>query len=148
MGLAIVLNSSGYLESIIITEDKCTDQPRNLITQQVFKEFNDLENGKKDNALMSIIAMLIGQLDSGKILEKAQNNIFDTKYRVYRIGITREAKHNDRKGRKLLFKDYENNVSGENHLRRSAATIHLDQLRDWMDDFSILVIDYLTTKKS
>jgi hypothetical protein len=147
-GLAIVLNKDGTLKSIIITEDKCTENPRNLITQQVFPEFKDFEDGKKDNALISIIAILIGHLETGKIYENAQNNIYNNDYRVYRIGITREAAHNDQDGRKSLFKDYENNVKGADHNRRSGATIFLNDMRVWMDDFSNIVISYLKSKKS
>ncbi|WP_431609260.1 hypothetical protein [Chryseobacterium sp. 'Rf worker isolate 10'] len=147
-GLALVLNDDGSLRSIIITEDKCTTGPRGKITQQVFPEFKEFENGEKNNALVSIISILIGQLDAGNILQNVQNDIFDNKYRIYRIGITREGKHNDNDGRKDLFKDYNDYVSGDTSERRSGATIYLDDMRNWMQDFSDKVIAYLLSKKS
>jgi hypothetical protein len=147
-GLAVLLMDDDKLNSIIITEDKCTTSPRNKITQQVFPEFETFERGGKNNALVSIISTLIGQLDAGEILQSVQNDIFNKKYRLYRIGITRKTKHNDKKGRRKLFKNYDNCVSGSNSKRRSGATIYLDNMRDWMQDFSDRVVKYLEAKKS
>lgn len=147
-GLAIILTEENDLQNIIITEDKCTTTPRGKITQQVFPEFEAFEKGEKNNALISIISNLIGQLDSGTILEKVQNDIFANKYRLYRIGITREINHNDEDGRKSLFKDYDSTIKGVTSERRSAASIYLNNLRVWMHDFSDRVIKYLESKKS
>lgn len=147
-GLAVILNDDNSLKSIIITEDKCTEYPRNLITQQVYPEFKSFEEGKKDNALVSILAVLIGNLETGKIYEQVQNNIYSTDYRIYRIGITREKAHNSQSGRKSLFKDYETTIEGDDHNRRTGSTIYLENMREWMQDFSDLVIKYLESKKS
>lgn len=147
-GLAVTLNDDGSLHNIIITEDKCTISPRGLITQQVFPEFESFESGEKNNALVSIISSLLGQLDAGKILEQVQNDIFLNKYRLYRIGITREKKHNNIEGRNRLFKKYEKYVKGVTCERRRGSTVNIVDLRDWMQDFSDKVIAYLETKKS
>lgn len=147
-GLAITLNNDGTLKNIIITEDKCTTNPRNKITQQVFPEFVAFENGEKNNALVSIISTLIGNLDSGAILQNIQNDIFQNEFRIYRIGITREDRHNCNAGRVSLFKDYNKHVSGATPERRSGATIHLNNMRNWMQDFADKVINYLESKKS
>lgn len=147
-GLAIILTEENGLQNIIITEDKCTTTPRGKITQQVFPEFEAFEKGEKNNALISIISNLIGQLDSGTILEKVQNDIFANNYRVYRIGITREINHNDANGRKSLFKDYDSTIKGDTSERRSGASIYLNDLRVWMQDLSDRVIRYLEAKKN
>ncbi len=147
-GLAITLNNDGTLKNIIITEDKCTTNPRNKITQQVFPEFIAFENGEKNNALVSIISCLIGTLDSGTIFQNIQNDIFQNKFRIYRIGITREDRHNCNDGRISLFKDYNKHVPGATPERRSGATIHLNNMRNWMQDFTDKVINYLESKKS
>ncbi|WP_430814004.1 hypothetical protein [Carboxylicivirga sp. RSCT41] len=147
-GLAIVLDKDNNLSRIIITEDKCTTSPRGKITQQVFPEFQEFEEGKKNNALVSIISSLIGQMDSGNILEGIQNDIFDNNYRHYRIGITRESNHNSIDGRKRLFNNYEKYVTGDNPARRTGASIYLEDLRNWMEDFSTKVIDFLESKKN
>lgn len=147
-GLAIILTEDNNLQNIIITEDKCTTSPRGKITQQVFPEFEAFENGEKNNALISIISNLIGHIDAGAVLENVQNDIFSNKYRVYRIGITRDVNHNDENGRKSLFKNYDNTIKGDTSERRSGATIYLDDLRVWMQDFSDQVIIFLESKKS
>lgn len=146
-GLAIRLKADNSLDCIIITEDKCTSSPRNKIKTQVFPEFEGFEEGKKNNALVSIIATLIGQLDSGAVFTSVQNDIFDNSYRVYRIGITRQVKHNDEGGRKKLFKKYDSSVTGDSS-RRTGASIYLDGMRKWMKDFSDMVITYLESKKT
>jgi len=147
-GLAITLNVDDTIKNIIITEDKCTIHPRNKITSQVFPEFKEFESGAKDNALVGIISSLIGGLNAGEILEKVQNDIFEKKYRLYRIGITREESHNSLNGRKNLFSNYDKCVDGSTSVRRSAASIHLEDMRDWMADFANQVIDYLESKKN
>ena len=147
-GLAVVLNDDDSLKSIIITEDKCTTSPRGKITQQVFPEFTEFEKGEKNNALVSIVSSLIGQLSAGDILENVQNDIFNNNFRLYRIGITREKQHNDDSGRKKLFDKYDSFVVGSTSVRRSGATIYFDELRNWMQDLSEKVINYLESKKS
>ncbi|MBS1776454.1 MAG: hypothetical protein JSS64_09270 [Bacteroidetes bacterium] len=147
-GLAIILNQDDTLKNIIISEDKCTTSPRGKITQQVFPEFRSIENREKDNALIGIISTLLGNLDSGKILDQVKNDIFDTKYRVYRIGITRQENHNTEEGRNSLFKDYDKYVKGETSDRRSAASIYFEDMRLWMNAFADEVVAYLNSKKS
>lgn len=145
-GLAVVLNDDNSLNSIIITEDKCTASPRGKITQQVFPEFMAFENGEKNNALVGIVSSLIGQLNAGNILQNVQNDIFNNSYRIYRVGITRKEHHNN--DRERLFKNYDHCVTGVNFERRSGATIYLDDMRNWMQDFSEKVVKYLESKKS
>ncbi len=146
-GLAVVLNDDDSLKCIIITEDKCTTSPRGKITQQVFPEFKEFENGEKNNALVSIVSSLLGHIKAGNILGNVQNDIFNNNFRLYRIGITREERHNDDSGRMKLFSKYDTFVTGSTAERRSGATIHLDDMRNWMQDLSEKVINYLESKK-
>jgi len=147
-GLAVVLNDDDSLKSIIITEDKCTTSPRGKITQQVFPEFKEFEEGQKNNALVSIVSSLLSQMNSGSLLENVQNDIFNNNFRLYRIGITREEKHNDDIGRKKLFDKYDSFVLGDTPERRTGATIYFDDMRNWMQDLSKKVINYLNSKKT
>lgn len=147
-GLALIIGKDETLQRIIITEDKCTTHPRNKITQQVFPELEDFESGKKDSALVGIISSLIGELNSGELLEKVQNEIFNKDIRMYRIGITRDSTHNSVEGRKKLFKDYDQKVKGKLVQRRSAASINIPELRKWMEKFSDSVEEYLNSKKT
>lgn len=146
-GLAITLNSDDSIKNIIITEDKCTTSPRGKITQQVFPEFVEFENGSKDNALVGIICSLIGGLNAGEILEGIQNDIYQKEFRLYRIGITRSSEQNSLEGRNKLFLNYDKSVIGDSSERRSAASIYLEDMRDWMQDFSKKVVEKLELKK-
>ncbi len=147
-GLSIVLKKDNTIDKIIITEDKCTTNPRDTVREQVLPEFKYLEDGKKDSALISVLSSLIAHLDAGAVFQSVQNDIYNTDLRMYRIGITREVSHNSIGGRRRLFKDYDTYVKGTTCERRSGATIHLDDMRNWMQDFSNKVVNYLQSKKS
>lgn len=147
-GLSIVLKMDNTIEKIIITEDKCTDNPRDSIRNQVFPEFRDFEDGRKDSALITVLSSLIANLDAGRIFQSVQNDIYNTNLRMYRIGVTRDESHNSITGRRRLFKNYDSYVEGDSSDRRSGATIHLEDMREWMQDFSNKVINYLESKKS
>lgn len=147
-GLSIVLKPDNTIDKIIITEDKCTTNPRKTIREQVFPEFKDFEDGKKDSALITVLSSLISHLDAGAVFQSVQNDIYNTDLRIYRVGITREKSHLSPDGRRRLFKNYDDYVLGETCTRRSGATIYLDDMRNWMQDFSDRVINYLASKKS
>lgn len=147
-GLSILLNPDNSVKKIIITEDKCTTSPRDTIRDDVFPEFKKFESGEKDSAMIGIFGILLSNLDSGEVFQSIQNDIYNIDLRVYRIGITREHSHNSDNGRKRLLKDYEKNVLGATSDRRTGATIFIDDLRNWMNEFSSKVIIYLESKKS
>lgn len=147
-GLSIVLNPDNTIDKIIITEDKCTTNPRDTVKKQVFPEFKDFEDGKKDSALIGVLSSLISHLDAGAVFQSVQNDIYNTNLRMYRIGITRDNSHQSLKGRRRLFKNYDDCVAGPTSSRRSGATIYLDDMRVWMQDFSDMVVNYLESKKS
>lgn len=147
-GLSIVLKPDNTIDKIIITEDKCTINPRDTVREQVLPEFKDFEDGKKDSALISVLSSLIAHLDAGAVFQSVQNDIYNTDLRMYRIGITREDSHQSLDGRRRLFKNYDDYVSGSTSSRRSGATIYIDDMRNWMQDFSDKVVNYLESKKS
>lgn len=147
-GLSIVLKDDNSIDKIIITEDKCTTNPRDMIREKVFPEFKDFEEGKKDSTLISIISSLLDHLDEGGVYESIENDIYNIDFRKYRIGITREKTHNETKGRLILFKDYDEYVLGDTNVRRSGASIYFEDVRSWFQDFTELVIKCLESKKS
>ena len=115
-GLAITLHENNTIERIIITEDKCTTNPRKTILEKVFPEFSEFDNNaSKNNALQQQIQSLIGA--DGYII--IQNDIKKKEYRQYRIGITREDSHNSQEGRNSLFKGYDSCISGTDVERRT-----------------------------
>ena len=139
-GIAVTLKEDGSIDRIIITEDKCTDSPRDKITQQVYPEFVEIEAGTKNNAIMQQVEALL----SDEALIRVQNDITNPRYRQYRIAITRLDRYDSDDGRKTLFKDYERIVGGADIDRRTCSTTNFNDMRAWMDDLKKLVIAALT----
>ncbi len=142
-GFAVKLTPDNTIERIIITEDKCTNDAKDTIKDKVWPEFLEFEEGKKNNAIFQQTEALIG-FQLGDQFENIQNDIVEEKYRQYRVGITRQVAHNSDIGRKYLFHDYDNVISGDDVLRRTAATICLDDKeREWMGDLQQKVLNIL-----
>lgn len=139
-GIAVTLKVDGSIDRIIITEDKCTDNPRNKIIQEVYPEFVEIESGTKNNAIMQQVEALL----SDEVLIKVQNDITNPIYRQYRISITRLDRFNSDEGRTSLFKDYEQKVGGADVDRRTCSTTNFGNMRAWMDDLRQLVVASLT----
>ena len=136
-GLAVIVDD-GHIEKIILTEDKCTENPKPTIQQQVFPEFKVYEEVGKNTTLLNDVGTILDMF--GDDYENAHNEITNKEIRQYRIGITREADHNSSEGRKDLFSGYETIVKGEVK-RRCGSSIHLANLREWMDGFAAKVVD-------
>lgn len=142
-GFAILLNNDGSINKIIITEDKCSDDPRNRITQEVFPEYDQIEKGIKDNIIISNITSLVGENPS--YFDKIEPNIANKQLWQYRIGITRDSKHDAIENRRDLFKDYEKHVADPQE-RRHAATILIPDTKAWATDLRDKIIDYIKSR--
>lgn len=138
-GLAVVVEG-GHIARIIITEDKCTENARNTITQQVFPELDDYEKGIKNTELLEKVGVLLDMI--GEDCQDAHNEIEDIKRWQYRISITRQSTHDSPDKRKSLFKNYESHVK-ESIERRRGSTTNLEDMRAWMEDFSKTVVNII-----
>lgn len=147
-GISVILNKQGKIERIIITEDKATDNPRNVIQQQVFPEFKEYENGDHDSKLVNGITGFLKNISPDNLLEEIQNDIYRIDLRKYRIGITHDDSYNNSDGYSRLFKDYESAVLDADNNRRSADTFSNNNLRPWFDEFSELIIKELEKLKN
>jgi len=146
-GVGLLLDNNWIIEHIIITEDKCTENHRVLIPK-VWKEFEEFENDLRNNQLVSRISALIENLNNGTVLEANRNDIYNKDLWQYRIGINRNDSHQEEDKRKKLFKGYDDCVSGTNPHRRYASTLNKEDIRNWMEEFSKKVIQYLETQKN
>ncbi len=146
-GFALVIDEMKMIKYIVLCEDKCSDNARNIITSQIYPEFIEFEDGYHDNRLITDITSIIRGEDGGMLLKNVQDDIADKKYWIYRIGVTRQKEHDSLEGRKKLYKDYDKKVTG-NSFRRSAASVNFDDLRAWMDAFYKMVVKELESKKS
>ena len=145
-GLAMVVTADNQIGKIIITEDKCTTDPRTLVKNKVLPEFLDFENNKYDNKLTSELTQLVNPATHPDQYIALYPSFANHRNWTYRIGITREKCHDSDKGRKRLFKDYDEAVGG-NVDRRKGASINLPDMRAWMQDLSNRVASILESKK-
>jgi len=147
-GLGVLLNKSSAVEAIVITEDKYTENPRQTIKNEVWPEFEAYEKRIYDHQLVGIITGLLRDLTSKQVDDAVQKDIYNINLRIYRLGITPNKSHYFKNGKKKLFKGYDGCVKGASCERRKGITFRQDDIRDWMDDFSEKVADYLESKKS
>ena len=129
---------TGTVQTAVICEDKATTNPRQTIRDQVWKEFETLETGERDNLLAAKVSTL---LESRPDLDPDQaiRQVFWSQARAYRVAITVDDTHGDANGRRRLFKGYHKTVSGDVS-RRRAETLHLDDLRSWMDRIASMAL--------
>lgn len=146
-GLALVVDEEKMIKYIVVCEDKCTDKARNLITSQIYPEFRKFEEGEFDSRVMTDVSSMIRGEDGGVLLQNIQNDIGNNKYWIYRIGVTRQDGSEDMEGRKALYKGYDDVVNGD-VTRRNAASVNLNDIREWMDAFSKMVVKELELKKT
>jgi len=147
-GLSILLSSTKTLESVMICEDKYTENSRKIIKEQVWPEFEDYENGVHDNKLVTRITGLLPHLTETEINAMIENDIYQTAKRKYRLGVTPQSQHVTATSKKRLFKGYNKKVKGTDNLRRNGVTFQQQDIRQWMEDFCELIIDYLEEKKA
>ncbi len=146
-GFALVIDNRKMIKYIVLCEDKCTEGARKLITSQIYPEFSKFENGEFDNRVLTEISSMVRGEDEGILLQNVQDDIVESKYWMYRIGVTRQNDSDDEEGRKALYKGYDTVVCGD-VTRRNAASVNLNDVRVWMDAFCKMVVKELESKKT
>lgn len=146
-GFALVIDEKKMIKYIVLCEDKCSENARNIIISQIFPEFRDFEDGEYDNRVLAEISSIIRGEDGGVLLQNIQDDIVNNKYWMYRIGVTRQDCEDGKTGREALYKGYDNVVKGGVE-RRYAGSVNLADVRKWMEDFSKKVIKELESKKT
>lgn len=124
--------SSGEVLAAIIFEDKATENPRDVIREEVWPDFQNYENGKHDNVLISELSTLLATRRDDLDPETTISNVLWNGKRHYRVSITISKNHSSEHGRKRLFKGYESVVNGDIKKRRG-ETIMIEDLRNWLD---------------
>jgi hypothetical protein len=130
-GLELLIDTAnGKIKGAVIFEDKATDNPRTTIKDKVWPEFAALESGQSENVLVSEVLGLLAtrpNIDPDAAIE----SILWNQVRRYRISITVGDTHASEQGRRRLFDGYDTVAGGEAH-RRRAETLHVQNLRAWM----------------
>lgn len=136
-GLHITIKDK-KITDITIYEDKATENPRKTIKDLVWPEFQEFEQGSRDNVLLAEITPLLeGQRDLD--VDDAIASIIWSDLRHYRVSITVGDTHNKRPYHENLFNDYEN-ITKE-HIKRKAETIYIQDLRAFMQTLADMVIE-------
>lgn len=141
-GLKLELSDAGEVIAVVIFEDKATENPRATIREDVWPGIARLEQGERSNELgQEVSALLEAQLRSFPDLDidAAVQEIAWKEARRYRVAITVDKSHATPEPRMALFKDFDSYAPGDTS-RRRAETMHVSDLRPWMQTFATLVI--------
>ncbi len=124
----VVHRSTDAVVALTICEDKATENPRDMVRDEVWSEIKEYEQGGRRDELRSNIIATLGT--AGISSAEAQNLIRGISWsgkRRYRVRVTVEPNQRTSK----LFKGFEEIVSGDNEMRRGETTI-LPSMRNWM----------------
>ena len=128
----VVHRSTDAVVALTICEDKATENPRNMVRNEVWPEIEEYEQGGRRDELRSNIIATLGT--GGIPSAEAQNLIRGISWagkRRYRVRVTVEPNQRTSK----LFKGFEEIVKGDNEMRRGETTT-LPSMRDWMTTFA------------
>ncbi|NJS13620.1 MAG: hypothetical protein HC788_02150 [Sphingopyxis sp.] len=141
-GMQLELSGDGKsVTAVVIFEDKATENARQTIKQNVWPDIVDLEAGERIAELTHEASAILERhqhLYPGLDIDDAIDRILWQEARRYRVSISIDDKHKPANKRERLFKHYDVSASGD-VTRRRAETMHFDDLRKWMTDFSELV---------
>ncbi|MET4301119.1 hypothetical protein ABMB68_003948 [Bradyrhizobium sp. RT4a] len=147
-GLQLRLTEDGKsVAAVIIFEDKATENPRKTIREDVWPGIMALESGKRVNQLTHDVSAALEtqkRFDPELDIDAAISNILWKDARRYRVSITVGETHKVEQARKRLFKGFDESAPGGVD-RRRAETIHIPDLRQWMQQFAIRVIAHVNT---
>jgi hypothetical protein len=124
----VVHRSTDAVVALTICEDKATENPRDMVRDEVWPEIKEYEQGGRRDELRSNIIATLGT--GGIPSAEAQNLIRGISWsgkRRYRVRVTVEPNQRTSK----LFKGFEEIVNGDNEMRRGETTI-LPSMRNWM----------------
>jgi len=141
-GLKLDLGPAGEVLGVIVFEDKATDNPRDTIRDDVWPGIAKLERGERSNELtQEVSGLLEGQLRTYPDLDidAAVQTIIWKAARRYRVAITVSTPHATDARRQALFKGYDAQAPGDVG-RRGAETLHVTDLRPWMQGFADLTV--------
>lgn len=130
------------ISAVVIFEDKATQNPRATIHDEVWPDIVALEEGKRVGELTSEATGLLAAHQMkfpGVDIDGAIDSIIWREARRYRVSITTGATHFDDADRMRLFGGFDEKAAGIRD-RRRAETMHFDDLRQWMDQFVVLVL--------
>lgn len=132
------------VERVFICEDKATENPRQTLREQVWPEIRSIEANERSSEIRvevtNLLERKLGQ-GSDRVAALVEDALWKDR-RAYRVSITADGRAASGERRELLFKGYDSCAPGSVRKRR-AEVICEDALREWMNHFCSLVVDYL-----
>lgn len=145
-GVLIRINSTTSLGSVTLCEDKATTNPRNLVTQSIWKEITSIHNGDKDLEIHDAVTALLEKAD-GVDVELALQGISWENLRRYRIALTAPETKKKNDSFAHIFKGFDKVALGK-IITRKAEFIALPDVRAFLDDLAQRVIAELNALES
>ncbi len=140
-GVVIQINAKTSLGSVILCEDKATINPRNLVTQSIWKELANIHKGDKDLEIHDAVTALLDKVPDVDSELALQGTSWD-KLRHYRIALTAPESQKKPSGFAHIFSGFEKVATG-NVSTRIAEYISLPDVRAFLDDLAKRVIKAL-----
>lgn len=142
-GMQLELNEAGTaVISVVVFEDKATDNARDTIRDDVWPGIVALEKGERLNELSQEVSGMLdarASVDPEFDLDTAIANTLWKDARRYRVSITIGDTHKNAVARAKLFRGFDVSAPGD-AARRRADTIYLPAMRSWMASFAARVI--------
>lgn len=145
-GMQLKLDEHGEaVTAVVIFEDKATENPRKMITNDVWKGIRALERGERMPELIQETGAILeaNQLRYPDLdIDAAVETILWDEVRRYRVAVTAADAHDDDDLRQSLFKGFDKVAPG-GRKRRQAETMCIPALRSWMQDFAARAISHI-----
>lgn len=148
-GVQIIFNTEHTaVEKFIIFEDKATTDPRGKIQSQVWKEFEDLEQGNRDNELNSDVTAIldgVSQISDDDLISIVDELFRDSERRCYRVSVTGQNRHQSDVELTKLLNGFDATVLGKTD-RRLANVLITQDVRQTLKRIISKAIDILESE--
>jgi len=144
-GLMIELSADkSEITATTIFEDKCTENARDMFTQQVLPAFIERHQNRRSAEIVAAATVLlqtagIDEATAGQLAAA----VTDRNGRRYRAAFALPTEYEEQTKRRALFNGYDAIPVGSAEQRIGACFIVPVQIRDWFDDLAAAAIAYL-----
>jgi hypothetical protein len=138
-GIQLDIAADERASSITIFEDKATINPRETVRDDVWPEIRKLENGERRHIIAQEVTVLLERGKTEINIDATVESLLWNAKQCYRVSVTADNRYAEDEGRRRLFAGYEEVVDGTDLTRRRAELIYLNGVREWMNEFSLVV---------
>jgi hypothetical protein len=113
------------VDTVVICEEKATKNPRKMVQDRIWAEFEDMQKGDSDHRLLSEVLVIL-KAQGGIDLDAAIERLVWKNARAYRVAITVADEDIDD-----VFGGYPDVIVGD-VLKRRSEVLPLKNMRSWM----------------